>query len=77
MGRVSIRWVGDGCIRMNMRDIRNEEVLRDISDCAEILYIEGHVGERVLNMKETVECEFYLRVWGVKIGSVSEWLASV
>ena len=28
-------------------------------------------------MKETVECEFYLRVRGVKIGSVSEWLASV
>ena len=28
-------------------------------------------------MKEMVECEFYLRVRGVKIGSVSEWLASV
>ena len=28
-------------------------------------------------MKEAVECEFYLRVSGVKIGSVSEWLASV
>ena len=28
-------------------------------------------------MKETVEYEFYLRVRGVKIGSVSEWLASV
>ena len=28
-------------------------------------------------MKETVECEFYLRVRGVKIGSVSEGFASV
>ena len=28
-------------------------------------------------MKDMVECEFYLRVRGVKIGSVSEWLASV
>ena len=28
-------------------------------------------------MKETVECEFYLRVRGVKIASVSEWWASV
>ena len=28
-------------------------------------------------MKKTVECEFYLRVRGVKIGSVSEWMASV
>ena len=36
VGRVSIRWVGDGLLRMNMRDIRNEEVLRDISDCVEI-----------------------------------------
>ena len=28
-------------------------------------------------MKETKECEFYLRVMGVKIGSVSEGFASV
>ena len=28
-------------------------------------------------MKERVECEFYLRVRGVKIGSVSKWMASV
>ena len=36
MGRVSIRWVGEGWIRMNMRDIRNEEVLRDMSDGVEM-----------------------------------------
>ena len=29
-----------------------------------------------LDMKETVECDNYLRVRGVRIGSVSEWLAS-
>ena len=29
-------WAGDGLIRMNMRDIRNEEVLRDISDSVEV-----------------------------------------
>ena len=34
MGRVRIRWVGDGLIRMNMRDIRNEEVLIVRTDCA-------------------------------------------
>ena len=28
-------------------------------------------------MKDLVEYEFYLRVRGVKIGSVSEWLARV
>ena len=46
--------VGDGLIRMNMRDIRNEEVWRDISDWVEFFSSEGHVGERDLNMREVV-----------------------
>ena len=55
-----VRWgeceyqVGDGLIRMNMRDIRNEEVWRDISDWVELFSSEGHVRERDLNMREVV-----------------------
>ena len=29
-------WAGDGLIRMNVRDIREEEVWRDISDSVEL-----------------------------------------
>ena len=39
---------------MNMRDIRNEEVWRDISDWVELFSSEGHVRERDLNMREVV-----------------------
>ena len=41
-------WVGDGLIRMNMRDIRNEVVLIVISDCAvEFISNDVYVQERV------------------------------
>ena len=41
-------WVGDGLIRMNMRDIRNDEVLIVRSDCAvELISNDGYIGERV------------------------------
>ena len=47
-------WVGEGLIRMTRRDIRNEEVLRDIGERVELKYNEGHVGERELYMREVV-----------------------
>ena len=46
VGRVSIRWAGDGLLRMNKRDIRNEEVLIVRSECAvELISNEGYVGD--------------------------------
>ena len=48
VGRVSIRWVGDGLLRMTIRDIRNEEVLIVRRECAvELISNDGYVGERV------------------------------
>ena len=38
--------VGDGLIRMTMRDIRNEEVLIDCREAAvELISNDGHVGD--------------------------------
>ena len=43
---MSIRWAGDGLIRMIMRDIRNEEVLIDSREAAvELISNDGLVGE--------------------------------
>ena len=40
--------MGDGLKRMNMRDMRNEEVLIVRSDCAvELISNDGYAGERV------------------------------
>ena len=48
MERVSIRWVGDGLIRMTIRDIRNEEVLILRSECdVDLISNDGYVVERV------------------------------
>ena len=53
MGRVSIRWVGDGLIRMTILEIRNEEVLIVRSECAvELISNDGHVGERVVYLMQ-------------------------